>query len=64
MGSGKEKAMGESRHALLQGLGALVGEWASEATHPAYPSSVVHGHSAFEFLEGKKFLFLRALGSP
>ena len=56
--------MGESRHALLQGLGALVGEWASEATHPAYPSSVVHGHSAFEFLEGKKFLFLRALGSP
>jgi len=52
--------MGESRHALLQGLGALVGEWASEATHPAYPSSVVHGHSAFEFLEGKKFLILRA----
>ncbi len=26
--------MGESRHALLQGLGALVGEWATEATHP------------------------------
>jgi hypothetical protein len=60
VGSGKEKAMGESRHALLQGLGALVGEWATEATHPAYPSSVVHGHSAFEFLEGKKFLILRA----
>jgi len=27
----------------LQKLEALVGEWTTEATHPAYPDTVVHG---------------------
>lgn len=52
--------MGEARHASLHSLSALVGEWATEATHPVYPSTVVHGHSAFEWLEGEKFMIVRA----
>lgn len=56
----KEEGMGESGPPLLEGLNALVGDWTTEATHPAYPSIVVHGHSAFEWLEGGKFLIVRA----
>jgi hypothetical protein len=52
--------MGESRHPSLEGLNALVGEWTTGATHPMYPSTVVHGHSTFEWLEGEKFLIVRA----
>jgi hypothetical protein len=44
----------------LPALGALVGEWTTEATHPVYPSTVVRGRSTFEWLEGKKFLIARA----
>jgi hypothetical protein len=40
----------------LQPLNALVGEWATEATHPAFPSTVVHGRAVFEWLEGEQFL--------
>ena len=39
---------------------ALVGEWTTEATHPAFPDTVVHGHAAFEWLEGRQFLINRA----
>jgi hypothetical protein len=39
---------------------ALVGEWTTEATHPAYPSTVVRGHAAFEWLEGEQFLIQRS----
>ncbi len=52
--------MDDSRSASLQGLDALVGEWMTEASHPAFPSAVVCGRSAFEWLEGKKFLIVRA----
>lgn len=52
--------MGESRRSSLQGLNALAGEWTTEATHPTSPSTVVRGHSAFEWLEGEKFLIVRA----
>ncbi len=52
--------MGESGQASLQGLSGLVGDWTTEATHPAYPSTVAHGHSSFEWLEGEKFLIARA----
>ena len=44
----------------LQALSALVGEWTTEATHQMYPSTVVHGRSTFEWLEGEKFLIARA----
>ena len=52
--------MDDSRDASLHGLDALVGEWTVEATHPAFPSTVVHGLTEFEWLEGKKFLVVRA----
>ena len=52
--------MGDSSRALLQGLNAIVGEWTTEATQPLYPSTVVEGHSRFEWLEGEKFLIARA----
>jgi hypothetical protein len=52
--------MAEAKEPSLQGLNALVGEWDTEATHPMVPSTVVHGHSVFEWLEGEKFLIVRA----
>jgi hypothetical protein len=38
----------------------LVGEWTTEATHPAFPGTVVRGHVTFEWLDGEKFLIQRA----
>jgi hypothetical protein len=52
--------MAEAKEPSLQGLNALVGEWDTEATHPMVPSTVVHGHSVFEWLEREKFLIVRA----
>jgi len=34
----------------------FVGKWTTEATHPAFPGSVVRGQVAFDWLEGEKFL--------
>jgi hypothetical protein len=44
----------------LAPLHALVGTWATEATHPAYPSTVVTGRATFEWLEGERFLIQRS----
>ena len=44
----------------LESLNALVGDWTIEATHPAYPSTVVRGQAAIEWLEGEKFLIYRS----
>ena len=44
----------------LVGFERLVGEWATEATHPAFPDLVVHGSSTFEWLEGQRFMINRA----
>jgi hypothetical protein len=52
--------MAEAKEPSLRGLNALVGEWDPEATHRMVPSTVVHGHSAFEWLEGEKILIVRA----
>jgi hypothetical protein len=52
--------MAEAKEAFLQDLNALVGEWDTKATHPMVPSTVVHGHSVFEWLEGERFLIVRA----
>jgi hypothetical protein len=41
-------------------LSTVVGEWTTEATHPMLPSTVVHGQSTFEWLEGERFLIARA----
>jgi len=45
----------------LQTLGRrLVGRWTTEATHPAFPGTVVSGSSEVEWLEGEKFLIIRS----
>jgi hypothetical protein len=44
----------------LEALSVLVGEWTTEATHPMVPGTVVHGTSVFEWLEGERFLIVRA----
>lgn len=37
-----------------------MGTWVTEASHPALPGVVVHGSAAIEWLEGERFLILRA----
>jgi hypothetical protein len=49
----------ESTEAELRRLTVLLGEWATEATHPAMPGTVVHGRATFEWLEGERFLIWR-----
>lgn len=58
--SERRKTMAEAKEPSLQVLNALVGEWGIEASHPMVSSTVVHGHSVFEWLEGEKFLIVRA----
>jgi len=45
--------------ANLQPLDALVGEWTSEATHPALPGLVVAGRATVAWLEGERYLLQR-----
>jgi hypothetical protein len=40
-------------------LEPLVGEWEVEGTHPAEPSMQIRGRTAFEWLDGGKFLVQR-----
>jgi hypothetical protein len=42
----------------LEHLGDWIGEWESEATHPALPGTM-HGRITVEWLEGEKFLLHR-----
>ena len=44
----------------LQPLNRLVGNWVTEATHPALPGAVVRGTAAIEWLEGQRFLVVRS----
>ena len=44
----------------LQQWRRLVGEWATEATHPGLPGTVVSGHSTFEWLEDQQCLIQRS----
>jgi hypothetical protein len=44
----------------LEPLNALVGSWTTEATHPAFPSTLVSGRADFEWLEGERFLVQRS----
>jgi hypothetical protein len=44
----------------LRLLEQLAGTWTTEATHPMVPGVVVHGTAAFEWVEGRRFLSLRA----
>ncbi len=38
----------------------MVGQWTTEGTHPAFPGIVVQGAAAAEWLEGERFIILRA----
>ena len=49
-----------ARNPELEALDVLLGEWSLEATHPAYPSTVVPGRATFEWLEGRQFLIQRS----
>jgi hypothetical protein len=49
-----------TNHAELQPFDTLVGEWTTEATHPAVPGTIVRGHARFEWLEGGRFLIQRS----
>jgi hypothetical protein len=44
----------------LTALAPLVGEWTTEATHPAFPGTVVTGRVTYEWLEGERFLIQRS----
>jgi hypothetical protein len=46
--------------AQLEHLEAWVGEWETEATHPALPDAVIAGRITVEWLEGGKFLLHRS----
>jgi hypothetical protein len=41
-------------------LGRLIGNWTTEATHPAMPGVVVRGSVVAEWLEGNQFLIQRS----
>lgn len=43
-----------------EALSALIGEWATEATHPEVPDTVVRGRESFEWFEGQEFLEIRS----
>ena len=45
---------------MTMDLDAFVGVWTTEATHPVVPGTVVHGQAVFEWLEGERFLIVRA----
>jgi cysteine synthase len=55
--------MSDSVDPTLRRLGALVGEWTTESTHPALPGTVVHGRASFEWLEGIAGEVIRTPGS-
>lgn len=50
----------QTQHAELQGRQRLVGTWATEATHPGLPGTVVSGQATFEWLEDQRFLIQRS----
>ncbi len=49
-----------ARNPELDALSVLIGEWAIEARHPAFPPTVVPGRTTFEWLEGRQFLIQRS----
>jgi hypothetical protein len=46
--------------AMLEPLNRLVGNWTTDATHPALSGVVVHGTAVIEWLEDERFLIHRA----
>jgi hypothetical protein len=54
------RAMPSPGDDALAPLNKLVGSWTIEATHPAFPTTVVGGQADFEWLEGRRFLLQRS----
>ena len=52
--------MTATRNPQLEAFDALIGEWSTEATHPAVPGVVVRGQAVFEWLEGEQFVIQRS----
>jgi hypothetical protein len=50
----------QAQNPELQDWQRLVGTWATEATHPALPGTVVTGQATFEWLEDQRFLIQRS----
>ncbi len=46
----------QTQHIEFQGWQRLVGRCATEATRPAFPSTVVSGQATFEWLADQRFL--------
>lgn len=44
----------------LEPLAVLIGDWSTEATHPALGDTVVPGRARFEWVAGERFLIQRA----
>jgi hypothetical protein len=44
----------------LHPLKTLIGEWKTVGTHPLVPGTTLHGHSAFDWIEGGAFLIWRS----
>jgi nitroimidazol reductase NimA-like FMN-containing flavoprotein (pyridoxamine 5'-phosphate oxidase superfamily) len=50
----------QTQHPGLPGWQRLAGRWATEATHPALPGTVVTGQATFEWLKDQRFLIWRS----
>ena len=50
----------KSEEPELEGWQPFIGSWATEATHPMLPGTVVRGRSTFEWLEGRRFVIQRS----
>jgi hypothetical protein len=44
----------------LERFSALVGQWATEGTHPMVPGTTFHGRTSFEWMLGGAFLLMRS----
>ena len=44
----------------LEKFSGFIGTWQTVGTHPHLPSTVLHGHTSFEWLEGGAFLIMHS----
>ncbi|HTV20772.1 MAG TPA: hypothetical protein VMG12_18940 [Polyangiaceae bacterium] len=54
-----ESTSGITVDRALKPLERLIGNWTTEATHPALPGVVVKGTASIEWLEGERFIIQR-----
>lgn len=48
------------RNHRLEPFTALIGEWKTAGSHPAFPGVVLHGKTSFEWIEGGAFVIMRS----